>query len=1439
MSYSLYNPFLFSAFLDPRTFKNDEPSGGGGDDNNDPPPATVYENDYSDPNNPKLDTDPNTPGTQTSGGSQSSSSSSQTIQSGDTVSQLALDNNTTIEQIKADNPGIDINNIKAGETINITSNTRNDNESIYTGVTQSELDAGNSMSSSSDDATTYVDAATGQTTSASGLTTTTLPNGREVYLDEGGEFVGFVPDPEQQGTRSDAVDEALVANHGWTLGADGDAYPTAEAAAAAGSTYDDLDGALTTVTTDAEETTSTSGGRNLDADLGIGGSEATVTASELLNDDIDNDNITTYVTTGGGGVTLSDDNTTALDQIISGESTAEDLQGANIDLGSSTTETETGVDLTEIDDGDGTDFSVVPGDTRDDVYFDLSDPSERLVTGNGVGFTGTYGGVTYTDGYEVKEPLQVEITPGDNIGTSIEGALGTGTTVDLSEIDDGGGTDFSVVPGGGTSTVDPSITPERLEDLQGYVDSLTSMQGGYTEADLDAAGFTASEILAFEQGLSVPGLTQEDIDAMGEQYGTLQEAPNTFESAANALKGGSDLTLGEIAAGLGYDTVGGFLEELSLRVQGTGTMADDALSILSSYNIDQYEFTDPNTGEKVIADLDGVDRTGTTSTAASEALAPAVKYLSEQSKEILNNQSDEYKKLITDGMPDPNNEGYNMAGEKITPGAWMASVAAQELIGLGLDVGTVMLLGPVAGGAVAFQQGTAEAGAAAANETKTELESLRASGALDHLSEEEFNTVVDTAETQAFYTSGLAGGAVDTLVALTAGGFAPLAKALPTAINSALTGLGVLTAEGVSGGLEQVGVNAAVIKALEDQGINPADYDKGYLDQVLTAAIYETVGGTGASAASTVGSAVQNLSAKSDGALTTAGDDTQTGTGSTYDDLGGALTQTNTQGVNTIDTQTVTDAEGQTHTVDTAVDANGNTSVTVTNDLTGSSTTTDVGTGTLNSVNVGTGTSIIVDTSNTSNTNEVETTVLESGSSLTQTGADGVTGEETTVGDLTNTENAVIGGTDQNVVVSNVGGNTIITNEETGLTVSVGSGTNANLTNATNAVQNDDAAAAVAAGAVVVDTSDVTAGSTASETLLGGTDDDTNVVSLYDSGKVYRRDGVMYLGNPANNVKAEGVIDGTLYSDGQVVVGMGESQTGTGGIGTIVTGGTTTGVTGTGGTTTGVTGTGDATTGVTGTGTGDANTTITANNDATVTTSSDGNVTVTTVTDANGNATVTTNNSVTGETTTDNVAVNSTATVTNGGVTVDVDAATDGTATTTVETAQTGVSSEVDGVVDVGTTADAVVQAATTTTVEQPVVDETSGTDVTGTDVTGTDVTGTDDDDTTVPVGESIPGYTSGIAGLGTGVRPVVSPYYQPQQTGAYNFYVPQPGVDQTVPAGPVMSDPTSYLAPTANPQYGYGYIAPNAELEYLRRLAQIQGTGDELLPSEDLMSGS
>jgi hypothetical protein len=422
---------------------------------------------------------------------------------------------------------------------------------------------------------------------------------------------------------------------------------------------------------------------------------------------------------------------------------------------------------------------------------------------------------------------------------------------------------------------------------------------------------------------------------------------------------------------------------------------------------------------------------------------------------------------------------------------------------------------------------------------------------------------------------------------------------------------------------------------------------------------------------------------------------------------------------------------------------------------------------------------------------------------------DNLTGGETTVSDLQGTEDAVIGGTDQNVVVSNVGGNLTLTNEDTGFTVAVGAGTNANLINATNAVQNSDANAAAAAGATVVDT-------TASEALLGGTD--TNI----DLGFEGLSD--------ADTTDAESSLEGktTIVTDGVT------TQKGTGGRGTI--------------------GASDkdilATSifGGTGTGTGDANTTITANNDATVTTSSDGNVTITTATDSQGNATVTTKNNVTGETTTDNVAVNNTAVVTNSGVTVNVNAAVDGTTTTMVDPTVTvdpvvsstittkPVTSVEEPIVEIGQPQPAVDQPQTIVDQPQPAVGQPQP----GPAQTSYTPPDSDGDPTTDPVGETQPGYTSGIADLGAGgrMRPVVAPYYQPQQTGLYSFYRPQPGVDQT-PAAPVFNEPTSYLSPTGGLRYGNPYIGTNLSLAQLRELAELQGTGAAVLPSEDLMNGS
>ena len=98
------------------------------------------------------------------------------------------------------------------------------------------------------------------------------------------------------------------------------------------------------------------------------------------------------------------------------------------------------------------------------------------------------------------------------------------------------------------------------------------------------------------------------------------------------------------------------------------------------------------------------------------------------------------------------------------------------------------------------------------------------------------------------------------------------------------------------------------------------------------------------------------------------------------------------------------------------------------------------------------------------------------------------------------------------------------------------------------------------------------------------------------------------------------------------------------------------------------------------------------------------------------------------------------------------------------------------------------------------------------------------------------PEVRDGIAAAG--IRPTVAPYYQPQQTGIYSFYRPEPGVNQATPA-PVFNDPVRYLAPTSDPLYGYGYIAPNMDIARMTRLAAIQNTGAEQLASEDLMDNT
>jgi len=451
----------------------------------------------------------------------------------------------------------------------------------------------------------------------------------------------------------------------------------------------------------------------------------------------------------------------------------------------------------------------------------------------------------------------------------------------------------------------------------------------------------------------------------------------------------------------------------------------------------------------------------------------------------------------------------------------------------------------------------------------------------------------------------------------------------------------------------------------------------------------------------------------------------------------------------------------------------------------------------------------------TDNQGNITITNNETGAGATFTGDEVVagtnlTGSETTVETLTGKETDVIEGAGADVTVNSSGGNIVLTNDQTGFSAVVGTGDNVNIVDATNAVQNSDVTATEAAGATVVD-------ATASEALLGATDASSTVDLSFD--------GL----SSADTTDATSSLEGTTT----VVTGDGSTTTKTaGGIATLAgTDATTTSATdaaATSATDAAATSATDAAAATSTTTVGNATVDVVGNN------------TVVTSVDVNGNTTVDVTNNTTNQTTSNTVTAGNTAVVTNADVTVNVDA---------TNATNTGVNTNVvENTVDVTDTTDVT---------DTDVVDVTDTTDVTDTVVdTSTDVVVAEPPELveSVPVvskprvppkkkkedkitPESAPGYESAIAGLGSLMRPTVAPYYQPQQTMDYSFYAPQPGVAQEV-SRPTAVPLTSYLAPvTGDRRYGYGYIAPNAELDYLRRLAEIQGTGAERLPSEDLMN--
>jgi LysM repeat protein len=237
------------------------------------------------------------------------------VSSNDTLSQIASDNNMSVAEIMDANPDItNPDQIGIGQTLDLSgagSGSSTYADGVGLGGIGSEPDV----------------VTTTPIFTSGGLEIRSLDSGTQYYVDEAGDFVGLVTDPDEFDPRGDQIISPTSNGAGVVTPATG---------------YDDLDGVLTNLN-DRGETEE----------------------EELLRK-------------------LSEAFGPKEGQYIYNK---ENLEGQE----------------------DDTDFSLTSGDSRDDLSFDLTDPSEPLATGNGVNFTGTYEGVTYVDGYPETAPLQVTI----------------------------------------------------------------------------------------------------------------------------------------------------------------------------------------------------------------------------------------------------------------------------------------------------------------------------------------------------------------------------------------------------------------------------------------------------------------------------------------------------------------------------------------------------------------------------------------------------------------------------------------------------------------------------------------------------------------------------------------------------------------------------------------------------------------------------------------------------------------------------------------------------------------------------------------------------------------------------------------------------------------------------------------------------------------------
>ena len=832
------------------------------------PPPTVYENDYSDPNNPQLDTDPNTSGTQsaadkavedaraaletfnnTSNSDLGIKGSERTDKqfaktealdaalraAGQDVSGLIGYGDRDTDAV-ANFDGPDYNSVAAEETFGdaFAENRAAGNETfeyngnLFTTELASDAPASTNLLSSNEQA--LVDEYNA------------VSDDDESYTPSSATLAAVLKSQDKTSVIADPLSvEEQVANYG---GVDLDARDAANTAAnnaSAATAFDNNDFSYNVLPTGSGGITNldSGGGRDLGADLGFGGGAATVTADDLIS----GENIVTLPSSGGGGVTLSTDlaggTATSFDKVL------QDIQdnGGNV----------------------GAAVDTLVGAPKTGVM-------DFAVDGNGDRIPGMWQ-MKYDDG-TVSEPGDVF-----TVDKLRQESLGE-TTPDPVDLSFG-----SELPGDNV-----------VADLSGYGNlTFQPPTTGATELNTPAVISALSEVAA-----APPAATTETgpfVDAFNNEYATAEQAAQADVDANNAavMANNPDFVSqfpGDVPEGLisssadipsatpdprlldtmffdkgdslGMDALrklqSGFYEAGAGKVEGGAYAGDRSLNEMSSaantvgqifsQQTGQGRFLGPGS-ESDLGALIGkyAGQPVSTGTELQDAFAPTVGRLEKKAGAYNEQISPAMRERVRNAAanPAPGMEGKDMLGRPFgTDAAATALIGVGELGDTAVDVGAIAagsalnvasrgLTLPLSIAAVGASSG-AEAGGAAKDDALSQFDAALASGQIDGIegkSDFEVAKIREELGNTAFNNAGLVATVADPLISgtLVAGkGITSLFK-VPQ-FNNVLANAGLkytgqlATATGgefLTGAGEQVlGVNKPLLDA-GVQGMNMSD----------------------------------------------------------------------------------------------------------------------------------------------------------------------------------------------------------------------------------------------------------------------------------------------------------------------------------------------------------------------------------------------------------------------------------------------------------------------------------------------------------------------------------------------------------------------------------------------------------------------------------------